>query len=225
MKIMRRVVFPVLWLAVFAIIAVALVKIAFGSGLENQSVAEAPAAQLTPATLTVGKTTINNVVEIKASIRNDPAIPILSTAAGQVVQLYVKLGEKVSVGDLLLQVKSEVPASVDENLKAAAQPKYRYLDVVAANSGVLDSFPVLLEQQLSVGQNLGSINPQTLSVEGDMSTDQQFRLMKKPATAVVTVNSGPAPFDCVGVAIGSAKLPGDSGNSDTSGSSGVSGTV
>lgn len=227
MKVLRRVIFPVVWIVIFAVIAVALVKLAFGGGFAAQGVDQAPAAQLSPATLTVSKATISNIVELKAGVVSDPAAAILSSAAGKVVQLYVEPGSQVRTGDALLQVRAELQANPEEDAKSAAKPKYQFIDVLATSNGKLTSFPVLLEQQLSVGQGLGSIDPQSLSVTGTMDSDQQYRLLKKPTTATATVNSGPAPFSCQQVQIGSVEAASSTGTSSdsTSGTAPVPGAA
>lgn len=226
MKIARRIVFPLIWMIIFAVIAVALVKIAFIDGLKPQASAAYPGAQITAPTVPATKATVDNIVNVKGAVQNDAAVPLPSTAAGTVLYRYVEVKAVVAAGDKLFQVKSEiVPAAVDSAAVGAdgsvdgtadgtamrpvapAKRVFAYHDVTAPSAGLLSSFTVLLDQQVSVGQVLGSIAPQTLSVQGTLTTDQQFRLLGRPTTATVTAASGPAPFDCGTVSIGSAPAP------------------
>lgn len=192
----------------------------------------APAANIEQATIKVAKGNIDNVVEVKGSVRSDPSIPVLSSAAGEVVKVFVDPKAAVAEGDPLFQVKTEVrqqpnAAQQSNDGKAGAEqaspskPIYKYTSVLAPIAGTLDSFPVLLEQQVTVGQNVGSVSQQTLSIEGNLDSAQQYRLLSKPTTSTVTVNNGPAPFECPNVSIGAADLAGKSSGSGSSGSGGT----
>src|SRR6185312_15024097 len=54
------------------------------------------------------------------------------------------------------------------------------------------------------GADAATISPGTFSVTGTLTADQQFRLLDRPSSATVTVNGGPAPFDCKAVTVGEA---------------------
>lgn len=226
MRAMRRIVFPVVWIAVFAVIAVALVKIAFLDGLKPGTAVGAPAANIEPVSYSVAKGNIDNVVEIKGMVRSDPAIPVLSNAIGEVVKIFVDAKAAVAEGDPLFQVKTEVKQAPNSDPQAPpSKPVYKYSNVLAPAGGTLQNFQVLLEQQVSIGQNVGSIGQQSLSIEGSLDSAQQFRLLNKPTTSTATVNNGPAPFECPNVVISAADLdskPG-AGSNGPAGSSGGAG--
>lgn len=209
MGVARRIVFPVLWLVVFAVIAAALFKLAFLDGLSAQAGTEAPSAQLQTATVQAARGTITNTVDVQGSVVSDPAVPVRSTTDGSVVYIDTAAGEQIEKGDRLFQVRKLVedqpapqPVPDGESAPAPAAPLYTFIDVTATESGTLSSFPVLLNQQVSVGTEIASIDPGTFSVQGGLTTDQQFRILDRPNTAEVTIKGGPAPFACSDVTMG-----------------------
>ncbi|WP_285727315.1 efflux RND transporter periplasmic adaptor subunit [Psychromicrobium xiongbiense] len=216
MRILRRVVFPVVWLVIFAVIALALVKIAFMDGLKPTSSTAFPQATVAPAIVPVTRGTINNVVEVKGSLVTDPAVPVLSNAAGTVVKIFVDPQATVAAGDPLFQVKSMVQSTTAAPAAGStgngtgkgdavpAAPTYRYQNVLAPAAGTLQNFTLLLEQQVSVGQNLGGVVSGSLSAQASLTAEQQYRLLGQVTQATITVNGGPAPFDCGTVAFGAA---------------------
>jgi multidrug efflux pump subunit AcrA (membrane-fusion protein) len=224
MRVLRRYVFPVAWLAIFAIIAVALFKLAFVDGMRAEAVTEQPTAQLVTPSVPVALGTVTNVVQIEGSVASDPAVAVRSTAEGTVNFLFVDAGANVSKGDPLFQVQKLVepdpaqmavePDPEDEPAPPPA-PVYTYVNVVAPAAGKLTELSVLVDQQVSVGGEAGSISPGTFSVTGTLTADQQFRLLDRPSSATVTVNGGPAPFDCKAVTVGEA--PDDGGSEPVQG--------
>lgn len=209
MGVARRIVFPVLWLVVFAVIAAALFKLAFLDGLSAQAETQVPSAQMQTATVQAVRGSITNTIDVQGSVVSDPAVPVRSTADGVVVYIDAEQGQRIEKGERLFQVRKPVeeqpavqPAPEEEYVPVPAAPRYTYIDVTAAAAGTLASFPVLLNQQVSVGTEIASIDPGTFSVQGSLSTDQQFRIMDRPTTAEVTINGGPAPFACSDVTMG-----------------------
>ncbi|MCC9192936.1 secretion protein HlyD [Arthrobacter sp. zg-Y916] len=209
MGVVRRIVFPVLWLVVFAVIAAALFKLAFVDGMRAEAQPQVPSAQLQTATVLAERAAITNTVELQGAVAADPAIPVRSTAEGVVVFLDAEAGQQVVKGERLFQVRKPVedqpaapPVSDSEEPTAPPAPLYTFVDVTAPADGTLSSFTVLLNQQVAVGSDIGAIDPGTFSVQGTLSTDQQFRIMDRPNTAEVTINGGPAPFACSDVTMG-----------------------
>ncbi|MFT4470948.1 efflux RND transporter periplasmic adaptor subunit [Arthrobacter sulfonylureivorans] len=213
MRVLRRYVFPVAWLAIFAVIAVALFKLAFVDGMRAEAVTEHPTAQLVTPSVPATLGTVTNVVQIEGSVASDPAVAVRSTAEGTVNFLFVDAGANVSKGDPLFQVQKLVepdPAGLtvevdpDEEPAPPPAPVYTYVNVVAPAAGKLTELTVLVDQQVSVGADAATISPGTFSVTGTLTADQQFRLLDRPSSATVTVNGGPAPFDCKAVTVGEA---------------------
>ncbi len=205
MRVLRRVVFPILWLLVFSIIAAALVKMAFLDGLKDQGDALVPGGGIHIPVIEPARGTVTNTVDVSGSVQGDAAVPVRSTAAGKVVYFFVDKGAVVSAGDRLFQIRAEAvpdpvdatPGKDDDPIPAAPPaPIYTYSDVLAPASGTLNTLTVLLNQEVGVGDNAGTVDPGTFSITGSLTTTQQFRLLGKPATATGTVTNGPAPFTC-----------------------------
>jgi multidrug efflux pump subunit AcrA (membrane-fusion protein) len=109
MRIFRRVIMPVAWLAVFAVIAVALVKIAFVDGMKSGPSVAGPAAEVTIPVVQATRATVTNTVQVAATIQSDAPAGVRSTAAGKVTHIFMSPGAKVASGDRLYQVRTEVP--------------------------------------------------------------------------------------------------------------------
>jgi hypothetical protein len=140
-----------------------------------------------------------------------------------VTHIYLAPGTKVASGERLYQVRAEVaagpaarvasgttavtgqPGAVGTpELRTAASPTYAYADVLAPASGVLETLAVLMDQQLSVGDAAGTVNPGTFTVSGSVDAAQQYRLLAKPGSAQISVVGGPAPFACASVVLTNA---------------------
>jgi|GEM_PF-129820 len=226
MKFFRRAVVPSLWLVLGAVIAAALVKIAFIDGVKGTEAAVAPQIGFEAPMVPAGRATVTNLVELKGSVQADPVIPVRSTEAGTVVYLYISQGKPVAEGTPLFQVRKVRESETDTTEPSAEQPdsktpakpaavQYDYLDVLAPAPGVLKDFTALLGQQVTVGESLGSVDPGTFSVTGTLDAQQQYRLLDRPAKAEVTVTGGPAPFMCSDVSLG--KVPETSGGKEPAG--------
>ncbi|WP_457964889.1 hypothetical protein M1E17_01280 [Arthrobacter sp. D1-29] len=239
MRVFRRIVLPAAWLAVFAVIAVALVKIAFVDGMEPEPAMAGPGAQVAVPVVQAVRTTVTNKVEIKATVQNDAAVGVRNTAAGVVTHIFLEPGVKVVSGDPLYQVRSEVQPARTGNeagtegttgsgvkgsesqpaARTAALPTYTYTDVLAPAGGTLKTLDVLIDQQVSVGQAAGTIDPGTYTVSGSVNAAQQYRLLAKPGSAQISLVGGPAPFTCPTVDLKSVA----SGAADASVSGGMGG--
>jgi hypothetical protein len=231
MRIFRRVIMPLAWLAVFAVIAVALVKIAFVDGMQPEPGVAGPMAEVTVPVVQATRATVTNTVQIAATIQSDAPLGVRNTAAGVVTHIFLHPGAKVNLGERLYQVRAEVPAepAAEEvgatTTTAAGQPggpaaqqartspRYTYTDVLAPASGQLETLTVLMNQQVGVGDSTATVNPGTFTVGGSVDAAQQYRLLAKPGSAQISVVGGPAPFTCSAVALKSSV-------SDTAGSAG-----
>lgn len=197
---------PVAWLAVFAVIAMALVKIAFIDGMKPGQVLNGPSAEVAIPVVQAARATVTNSVQIKATVQSDAAVGVRNTTAGVVTHLFVATGDKVTSGDRLYQVRTEA-AAVATTQDTGSQPlgrsgpAYTYADVLAPASGLVESLTVLLNQQVGVGETAGAVNPGTFTVSGSVDAAQQYRLLAKPSSAEIAVVGGPAPFSCPTVAL------------------------
>ena len=97
------------------------------------------------------------------------------------------------------------------------------LEVVTAPVAGTLALPTLKDQVVSVGDEVGKVAPGTLSVTGTLTPDQQYRLVGAPTQASITLNGGPAPFDCTNLRVGAAPTSGSEQNPD--GAPHTSGTV
>lgn len=233
MGVVRRVIFPTLRLIIWAVIAVALVKLAFVGATSTASADPLePTGSVTEPTVQVEQATITNTVDVEASVVADPAVPVKATAAGTVAKLLATDGATVAAGDPVLQVRQETPqdpvTSTDpttgDPVVTQAAPKVTTTVVKATVGGVL-SLPTLKDQVVAVGDVVATVAPGTLSVNGTLTPDQQYRLVNAPSEAQVTLKGGPAPFTCTGLTISSQTTGSTSGEASGAAPSTTSGTI
>ncbi len=208
----RRHVFPALRLLVWAVIAVALVKIAFtGADVSAQATGARPTGAVVDRTVEVTTGTVTNAVTVRGSVVADPSVPVRATLAGTVSKVLATDGQRVEAGTPLLEVRQETPQepvtrtdpATGETTVTERRPKVVVQQVTAPVAGTL-SLPTLKDQVVAVGDTVGQVAPGSLSVSGTLTPDQQYRLVGAPAEAQVTLKGGPAPFTCTGVRIGAA---------------------
>lgn len=213
MGVTRRIIFPSLRLLVWALIAVALLKLAFAgaSDIADTSDPLQPTAQIAEPQVTAQTGTITNAVTVAASVVADPAAPVRATMAGTVGKLLAKDGQAVDAGTAVVELRQETPVdpTVTTDPETGVQtvkenkPKVTTATVRAGVAGTLH-LAVLKDQVMAVGDTVGSVDPGTMSVSGTLTPAQQYRLIGAPAEAQVTLKGGPAPFTCTGLHIGAA---------------------
>ena len=81
---------------------------------------------------------------------------------------------------------------------------------------------VLKQQETGVGVVVATITPATYSATGTVSAAQQYRLTNAPTAATLTLEGGPAPFQCNNLKVGtkastSTTTGGDGSTTTTSG--------
>jgi hypothetical protein len=231
--VVRRYVFPALRILIWAVIAVALVRIAFaGADVSAEATGAVPTGEVVEPTVEATATTITNAVTVRASVVADPAVPVRATLAGTVSKLLVENGARVEVGTPVLEIRQETPQDpltktdpeTGEVTVTERKPKVVVETVKAPVGGTL-SLPTLKDQILSVGDTVGQVSPGTLSVSGNLTPDQQYRLVGAPTEAQVTLKGGPAPFTCTGLRIGAAAQPAAPAEPDQEGTTTPSGTI
>jgi hypothetical protein len=229
MRIFRRIVFPVAWLLVFTVIAVALAKIAFVDGLRQEAGPVLPHAGLATPQVPVVLGTVTNTVELKGTVSADPDLTAKATAAGKVVYLFLEVGGHVAKGDRLVQIRSEVVPDVEAPKAAAAEapaapaaPVYSYTDVLAPADGTLATLPLLLNQQVSVGDAAATVATGTFTISAPLDTAAQYRLLGRPTTAKGFVTGGPGTFDCLDVKTKNAVSDAGAGTSGGTAAGGLS---
>jgi multidrug efflux pump subunit AcrA (membrane-fusion protein) len=210
-SIARKWVFPILRIVVFAVIAVALVKLAFFADPVEQS-AEQPTGEIVEPQIQVTRGTIQNDVVLSGSVNAKPAIPVKATFGGEVRQVLVKQGKVVKKNTAVMVVRADL-------VNANGTPYQRVETVYAGANGVLSSLSVLVGQVVGIGDVVGQVAPQTFNVTASIAPEQLYRLTEQPTEAQVTVQGGPAPFTCTGLKI-ITPLPGESGGDPTGDGSG-----
>ena len=231
MGVTRRIIFPTIRLILWAVIAAALVKIAFaGADVSTVDTSLHPTGAIVEPTVEVATATVTNAVTVQASVTADPAVVVRATLAGTVSKLLAADGAAVAAGTPILEIRQETPQDpivttdpeTGEQTSTERKPKVTLETVTAPVAGTL-SLPTLKDQVVSVGDEVGKVAPGTLSVTGTLTPDQQYRLVGAPTLASVTLTGGPAPFDCTGLRVGAAPTTGTDSVSDgtTTSSSGT----
>jgi membrane fusion protein (multidrug efflux system) len=211
MSVVRTIVFPALRLLVWAVIAVALVVLAFRGGDPGGGPAGpgAPTLELASPAVPVARGTVINSVSVPGTVVADSAVPVKATAAGTVRRLLVPKGSTVTAGQAVLEIRYEEELSPVTGTDAEGNPtstprppRVRTATVPAPAGGTLSALDVLVDQVVAVGDTVGSVSPGTLSVTATVSQTDQFRLLAPPGAAEVEVQGGPAPFTCTGLTLG-----------------------
>jgi len=201
----RKWIFPILRILVFAVIAVALVKLAFFADPVTEG-GEVPTGEIVEPQIAVTIGTIQNDVVLNGTVNSNPAVPVRATFGGEVREVYVKQGRPVKKGTAIMQVRAEL-------VNANGTPYTRTETIKAGATGILSSFTVLVGQVVGIGDVVGQVAPSTFNVTATIAPEQLYRLTEQPTEAQVTVQGGPAPFTCTGLSI-ITPLPG-SGSGDT----------
>ncbi|MBD5786903.1 secretion protein HlyD [Cellulosimicrobium terreum] len=213
----RRIIFPALRLVVWGVIAVSLATIAFRSAPQAPPDPTVPSAELVEPQVAVATGDVTNTVTVTGQIVADPAATQKITQRGVVTAVLVKPGEAVKVDDPLLEVTltepqeplTETDPETGEVTVTERWPRVTRETVTATTAGRVATFTALVDQEVAVGEDFATISPGTLSASGSMAAEQQFRLLKIPKKATVTVTGGPAPFTCTGLRMGSAAAGGE----------------
>ena len=214
MSIARTWVFPILRILLFAAVAIALVKIAFFPDVVEETNPAVPGAEIVEPQVAVTIGTVQNDVSLSGSINADAAVPVASTATGEISKSHVKKGTKVKKGDKIATVRTETA-------KDDGTPVIQIKTIVAPATGTISDYTALVGQLVSIGDPIGQIAPPTYTVSGSIPPEELYRLLKEPTEAQVTINGGPAPFTCTGLKI-SAPLAGEGGEGEGAGGPTVS---
>ncbi|MFB9375685.1 biotin/lipoyl-containing protein [Kineococcus gynurae] len=222
--VVRGYVFPTLRLLVWAVIAVALVYLAFfrPDARADEGGPASPSAVLDSPEASVTRGDVVNTVSVTGTIEADAATVVKSTAAGQVGRVRVAVGDVVEQGTPLFTVVVPVEETAttsgttsgapDAAATAPAVPRTRTVTVTATGPGTLTTLDVLPQQDVTVGQEVARVSPGTLTAAGSLTQEQQFRLLSPPTSAEVTVPGGPGTFSCTDLTTGTpAAGSGDDG--------------
>ena len=217
MQVFRRVVLPILYLIVLLIIAVSLAWLAFAPSGESGSDDVFATGEL------VGTEAYVERGSIEASLEADGTIAIADPVAakpghdGTVNHIWVRPGMVVEEGDDLFQVTVEeapdeaaVPDESEDGDDAPApapEPRRTYHTVTAPADGTVGSFDLQVGDDVAKGAEALTVTPRTYSASADIEPVELYRLGDLPDTAVITIDQGPAPFDCTSLSLLEAGAP------------------
>lgn len=217
MGIARTWVFPILRILLVALVAAALIKLAFFPDRPADASPAVPTGTIVEPTTVAASGTITNDVVVSATVAADPAVPMKATAAGTVNKIFIAQGASVNQGDVVFDVKVPIERDPADSVDAEGKPKpaiFRYEDVTAPAAGILSSLSVISGQDISIGMTAGAVAPPTFSVSGTLEPAQQYRLLDRPTEATVTITGGPAAFACGNLRI-TTPLAGSTGGGST----------
>lgn len=214
------------------VVAAALVKLAFFPDSEQTTPTAAQTGfSVSTPLVTVTKADVKSAVDIDGQVVADAPTQVPATAVGTVARLYFDNGAAVTSGEPILTIKKTETVtttgngsngsngangssdskgtgsadSSDSDSKADTTPKttekVTYVDVYAPATGTIN-YSVIKDQETTVGTSIASISTGTYSATGTISAAQQYQLTQAPTSATITIKSGPAPFACNNLKIG-----------------------
>ncbi len=214
------------------VVTAALVKLAFFPDSEQTTPTAAQTGfSVSTPLVTVTKADVKSAVDIDGQVVADAPTQVPATAVGTVARLYFDNGAAVTSGEPILTIKKTETVtttdngsngsngansssdskgagsadSSDSDSKADTTPKttekVTYIDVYAPATGTIN-YSVIKDQETTVGTSIASISTGTYSATGTISAAQQYQLTQAPTSATITIKSGPAPFACNNLKIG-----------------------
>lgn len=213
------------------VVAAALVKLAFFPDSEQTAPTAAQTGfSVSTPLVTVTKADVKSAVDIDGQVVADAPTQVPATAVGTVARLYFDNGAAVTSGEPILTIKKTetvtttgngsngsngangssdskgANGSADSSDSAAdttpkTTEKVTYIDVYASATGTIN-YSVIKDQETTVGTSIASISTGTYSATGTISAAQQYQLTQAPTSATITIKSGPAPFACNNLKIG-----------------------
>lgn len=230
MSVRTRWILPIVRLLIIAFVAVALGKLAFFPDAPPAAEPTTPTGQVVDPVTTAAIGDVATDVVVDATISADPAASVKSTAAGTVDELFAPIGGTVAAGDVLYDVKVEIPRDPSRNTSGDGEPPaplYRFEKVRSPIGGTLTSLSIITGQTVAVGEATAQVTPPTFSVSGTLQPAQRYRLTSQPTEASIAITGGPGPFTCNALVIRSsppgAPTDGGSGGGGSAAGSGSSG--
>lgn len=213
------------------VVTAALVKLAFFPDSEQTTPTAAQTGfSVSTPLVTVTKADVKSAVDIDGQVVADAPTQVPATSVGTVARLYFDNGAAVTSGEPILTIKKTetvtttdngsngsngangssdskgTNGSADSSDSAAdttpkTTEKVTYIDVYAPTTGTIN-YSVIKDQETTVGTSIASISTGTYSATGTISAAQQYQLTQAPTSATLTIKSGPAPFACNNLKIG-----------------------
>ena len=230
MPIVKRYLLTGLKVLLALVVTAALVKLAFFPDSEQTAPTAAQTGfSVSTPLVTVTKADVKSAVDIDGQVVADAPTQVPATSVGTVARLYFDNGAAVTSGEPILTIKktetvtttdngsngsngangssdSKGAGSADSSDSAAdttpkTTEKVTYIDVYAPATGTIN-YSVIKDQETTVGTSIASISTGTYSATGTISAAQQYQLTQAPTSATITIKSGPAPFACNNLKIG-----------------------
>lgn len=206
MRVFRKVVLPVAWVAIFGTIAISLAVMAFGnddpdpprSGLK-------PTGEIPVRNAGVSRGTVENTLTLQGTIAVDPPVTAKADHDGVVNHFFLPVGAKVKIGDAIFQIKSEeaeASSGGDDEDEEEAKPQVHYYNVLATKAGRISAYAKELDDPVAKGDAVATIRLDTYRATGSIQPVDQYRLLHMPRSAKVSITGGPKPFSCGDLAIG-----------------------
>ncbi len=228
---MKRYLLTCLKVLLALVVTAALVKLAFFPDSEQTAPTAAQTGfSVSTPLVTVTKADVKSAVDIDGQVVADAPTQVPATSVGTVARLYFDNGAAVTSGEPILTIKKTetvtttdngsngsngangssdskgANGSADSSDSAAdttpkTTEKVTYIDVYAPATGTIN-YSVIKDQETTVGTSIASISTGTYSATGTISAAQQYQLTQAPTSATITIKSGPAPFACNNLKIG-----------------------
>lgn len=196
MNVLTKAIFPALRIILWAIIAIALVKIGFfppSNETANPDDDLFPGSDFSQPTTFVERTTITDDIAAPATVIADPSREQKTNVSGYVGYWARANGERVAQGQPIVEVR--VP--LDEN-----NPNLWTRHTFEAPIGGILTRSVALNADVNDGDVLFTISPTTMSIEATLSPEERYRLEEDPTSAQIRINGGPEPFECTTIRMG-----------------------
>ncbi len=215
-------VFPSIRIVIWFVIAAALVKIAFGSVAPpvTEGNEEFPTSEFSGGMHVVERASITSTLEVPASIVVDPSVEVKAGAVGTMGYWAVADGEAVVKGQALADIHVPIMSkrTVDADGMVIEPHDTGYFTrhtLFAPISGKITR-ALVLKEETTKSSLAFTVHPGTLSVEGTLTPQEQFKLVDLPETTKVSLTGGPEPFICRNLALGTdlVKVDNNSGGDD-----------
>lgn len=113
MGVAKKWVFPIIRLLLLAVLAAALVKLAFFADDGKVIDPSVPTGEITQPEVQVVRGTIVNTVSVVGQVVADAALPVRATGAGTVDEVFITAGKPVKKGDKIFDIRVEtMPGTV-----------------------------------------------------------------------------------------------------------------
>lgn len=219
MTVWTKIVFPALRILLWAIIALALVKIAFLSAPKTSDGDDiVPFSDFSASTYAVETGSIVNNIEVDASVIADPAVERLAGKSGYVGYWAVPDGSKVIEGQPVVEIRQRIMSSASEDedgnpIEPADTGRFIRYTLDAPTGGVV-KYVAELDEEVTKKSVVFSVEPNTLSIEGNLSPQDRYRLLDDPTKAEITLVGGPATFTCKNLSVGNKLAVVNASNED-----------